>query len=753
VPYICRANERPAFAVKALAASFALIGLAATPVLAQQAQETRLSEVHVLGTAEEELKQAPGVSTITAEDIEKRPPANDLSEIIRTMPGVNLSGNSSTGMYGNNRQIDLRGMGPENTLILIDGKPVMSRQTAYMGRQGERNTRGDSNWVPAEAVERIEVLRGPAAARYGSGASGGVVNIITRRPSSQLAGSLSLYALQPEDRDESDTRRASFHLSGPLGEKFSFRVYGNANKTNADSPRTNAEAAGTTGTALPPAGREGVRNRDLSALLRWDLAPGHVLEFEGGFSRQGSIYGGEREGGANAATIALATGNKETNTLYRRSGSMTYRGNHGEGRASKVLLSYEGTTNRRMAESPSQGIVSQVAPFLTTKMDNYLVSGEYDTPLVLGGVSQMLTVGAEYTKHELDVPSAQLASKTGNNWFNTPGRSINETRLAAVFVEDNIEIARDFILTPGLRLDHHNRFGHHLSPSLNASYSLTPAWTLKGGIARAFKAPNLYQLNPEWVYAMAGGGTNGCTVGGIQYPAGATCRIRGNEDLEPEISVNKEIGIAYAQAGWASGLTYFANDYKNKIVADMGDDIPPANSVLPIEYTFQWFNSGKAIVRGVEGYLNIPILGREGRTLKLSNNFTWMGKNENRSTNQPLSVLPKYTVNSTLDWQASDKLSLQLFATFYGRQKPRTRNVSTANNTPITGAGLEERKPYALWGLSGGYVFSKNLRLRAGVNNLFDKRLYREGANSTSAGAATYNEAGRSFYVNLTTSF
>ena len=47
----------------------------------------QLGDEVVLGTAEQELKQAPGVSIITAEDIRKRPPVNDLSEIIRTMPG------------------------------------------------------------------------------------------------------------------------------------------------------------------------------------------------------------------------------------------------------------------------------------------------------------------------------------------------------------------------------------------------------------------------------------------------------------------------------------------------------------------------------------------------------------------------------------------------------------------------------------------------------------------------------------------
>lgn len=98
------------------------------------------------------------------------------------MPGVNLTGTSASGQRGNSRQGDIRGMVPGNTLILIDGKPVLSRNAVRMGRAGESDSRGDSNWVPTELVERIEFLRGLAVAHYGSRASGGVVNIITKRP-------------------------------------------------------------------------------------------------------------------------------------------------------------------------------------------------------------------------------------------------------------------------------------------------------------------------------------------------------------------------------------------------------------------------------------------------------------------------------------------------------------------------------------------------------------------------------------------
>ncbi|WP_333692720.1 TonB-dependent receptor plug domain-containing protein, partial [Atlantibacter hermannii] len=216
------------------AAMPALAADTATPADGKQAQSVPSEDTMVVTAAEQNL-QAPGVSTITAEEIRKNPPARDLSEIIRTMPGVNLTGNSTSGQRGNNRQIDIRGMGPENTLILIDGKPVSSRNSVRLGWRGERDTRGDTAWVPPEMVERIEVLRGPAAARYGDGAAGGVVNIITKRSSNEWHGTWDTYLNAPEHKEEGATKRTNFSLTGPLGDSVSFRLYGNLDKTQADA--------------------------------------------------------------------------------------------------------------------------------------------------------------------------------------------------------------------------------------------------------------------------------------------------------------------------------------------------------------------------------------------------------------------------------------------------------------------------------------------------------------------------------------
>lgn len=709
-----------------------------------------LSETRVIGTAEEELKQASGVSVITAEDIQRRPAANDLSEIIRRMPGVNLTGNSASGQFGNSRQIDLRGMGPENTLIMIDGKPVSSRNSVRMGRSGERNGRGDSNWVPAEAVERIEVLRGPAAARYGSGAAGGVVNIITKAPGKTTTGSVTAYTNIPENSDEGSTRRLSFNAAGPLSDSLSYRVYGNFNKTDSDEFAVNDEYA--SGTNPPPAGREGVRNKDIDALLRWDITDEQTLEFEGGFSRQGNIYAGERAQD-HPSTVDNTTGliGRETNTMYRQTASVTHRGDWEFG-TSKVGLTYENSRNRRLPEGlaggPETGINGSKKS--TSEYESYRLNGELNLPLELV-FDQVLTIGAEYTRDELNDPYSNSQGTSSNGVdldLQSEGRSGKaDADNYALFIEDNIELTPDWTLTPGLRFDHNSIFGNNWSPSLNSSYKLTDTITLKGGVAKAFKAPNLYQSNPNYLYFTMG---NGCPDG---FSQGGGCYILGNENLDAETSINKELGIAFADAGWAAGMTYFHNDYKDKIIAGMGDGSPPISSVpgsgTNIANVYQWENAPKAVVSGWEGNLSIPLLGSHGETLSWNTNFTYMIQNKNKSNGEPLSVIPKYTVNSMLDWTVTEALDLSLTVTHFGKQEPR--RLTTVGNA-AEGDALNDRDPYTLVGLGANYELTKNWRFAAGVSNLFDKQLRRESI-SGGQGANNYNEPGRAFYVSTTASF
>ncbi|QHB31444.1 TonB-dependent siderophore receptor [Yersinia canariae] len=702
-------------------------------------------------TAQQQVRQALGASTITAEDIRKRPPANDLSEIIRTMPGVNLSGNSASGQRGNNRQIDIRGMGPENTLIMIDGIPVSSRNAVRYGWRGERDTRGDTNWVPANMVEKIEVLRGPAAARYGNGAAGGVVNIITKQPDKELHGSWNAYMNLPQHSEEGATRRTDFSLLGPLSDTVSFRLYGGYNKTDADDWDINQghESARTGNQAgTLPAGREGVRNKDINGLLRWEFMQGQSLEFEAGYSRQGNIYAGDTQN-TNSNVIVRSLYGAETNVMYRDNFSLTHRGFWDNGVSATSYVQYENTRNSRINEGlagGTEGIFSN-NKFSTIKLDNYLAHSEVNLPFEFG-VNQVLTVGAEWNDQKMNDPTSNTQTTTeGGNVSGLTGAGRNtrtSAQIASVFVEDNIELTDTTMLTPALRFDHHSTAGSNWSPGLNLSQELGDYFTMKMGIARAYKAPNLYQTNPNYLLYSRG---QGC------YGGGGSCYLMGNDSLSAETSVNKEIGFEFHDDGIIAGITYFRNDYRNKIepgLVSLGKANGGTGAYADSDI-FKWGNIPKALVEGLEGNLTVPFTD----TVQWSSNLTYMLESKNKTTGDYLSITPEFTLNSSLSWQATDDLSLLSTVTWYGRQKPKKYDYQ---GLPVTGTARNEVSPYAIFGLSASYTVTKNVSVTTGIENLFDKRQFREGnaqnvANIAGAGAATYNEPGRTYFVSLNTQF
>lgn len=712
-----------------------LAGMLTSPAFAAETSEKLADDESMIVTAEQELKQQPGVSTITAEDIKKNPPVNDLSDIIRKMPGVNLTGNGASGSRGNNRQIDIRGMGPENTLIMIDGVPVSSRNSVRYSWRGERDSRGDTNWVPAEMVERIEVIRGPAAARYGSGAAGGVVNIITKRPTNDWHGSLSLYTSQPENDKEGDTRRANFNLSGPLaGDALTMRLYGNINRTDADAFDINTAENGSYA-----AGREGVRNKDINTVLSWKITPLQIVDFSYGYSRQGNIYAGDTQNSnSNASTDGLVESlyGDETNRMYRQSYGIAHNGIWDWG-TSKLNFNYEKTNNTRLQEGTAgrtEGMINSDT-YATSRLESYRAGGEINFPLQLL-VDQTVTLGAEWNRDELNDPASMLASNASG--VNLPGSSgdpsqrssKNSATISSLFFEDNIAATDTTEVIPGLRFDYHDQFGANWSPSLNVSQGLGDYFTLKAGIARVFKAPNLYQSTPGYLLSTRG---NGCPIGLSQ------CYLLGNDDLDAETSVNKEIGLEFSNEGYVAGITWFRNDYKNKIVS--GTE-PVYSNTRPVYNVLRWENGGKAIVEGLEGNLTIPLIAD---TLEWRSNATYMFRSESKETGNPLSVIPEFTINSQLEWQATQDLSANINWTQYGRQKPRQNaetNIDTSNMT------TQEISPYSVFGLNVNYDITKNLRANAGINNLFDKRIYRENS-----GASTYNEPGRAYYAGVTMSF
>ena len=713
----------------------------------------QLDEIRV--TAENQVKQSLGSSLVTAKDLEKRPATNDVSEVLRTMPGVNLTGNSSTGQRGNKRQIDIRGMGPENTLILVDGKPVTSRNAERYGVRGERNSRGDSNWVPVEAIEKIEVLRGPSAARYGSGAMGGVVNIITKPVTNDLHGSVSYYTNQPEDSKEGATNRVGFNLSGALiKDVLQFRLYGNWNKTQADEVGINGDPA--------IAGREGVRNKDINGRLVWNINKDHKLTLDSGFSRQGNIYNGDTQNSSSGlynnanypATKTLAANKSETARLYRQNYALTYEGKF-DRFDNKTYITFDKTKNSRLPEflaGGPEGSYSSTTDFKDSVLKNTRFSSEFYIPFTFG-VEHMLTVGFEGAHSSLDDASSMTQllggrrDRSGKVIYDLPETlpsSVQNIRGGhssqsewAVFVEDNISATKSTVLTPSLRYDYNTYSGSNVSGGLNFLQGLSEHWKIKGGIARAYKAPNLYQTNPNYLLFTLG---QGCPT---YVPNGKTCYFQGNSEIKPETSWNKEIGIEYDKDGLLASIAYFRNDYRNKIVSD-GKFVGLSSLG---NYVYKWGNANRAVIEGLEGNLTLPLIEDK---LSWVNNFTYMHKTKNKDTGNPLSIVPKYTLNSSLNYQITETFDTMLTYTQYGKQTSRKNPENRMENGKLVNSS--DIGSYAVWGLSAGYNWKNTVSVRVGVNNLFDKRLYRS-SSSTNYNAHTYNEPGRAYYATLKYTF
>ena len=627
----------------ALLVNLGIYGVAFPLSAAETATDDKNSaaEETMVVTAAEQNLQAPGVSTITADEIRKRPPARDVSEIIRTMPGVNLTGNSTSGQRGNNRQIDIRGMGPENTLILIDGKPVTSRNSVRLGWRGERDTRGDTSWVPPEMIERIEVIRGPAAARYGNGAAGGVVNIITKKTGDEWHGSWNTYMNAPEHKDEGSTKRTNFSLSGPLGGDFSFRLFGNLDKTQADAWDINqghqSERTGIYADTLP-AGREGVKNKNIDGLVRWEFAPMQSLEFEAGYSRQGNLYAGDTQN-TNSNDLVKENYGKETNRLYRNTYSVTWNGAWDNGVTTSNWAQYERTRNSRKGEGLAGGTegIFNSNQFTDIDLADVMLHSEVSIPFDYL-VNQNLTLGSEWNQQRMKDNASNTQALSGGEipGYDSTGRSpYSQAEIFSLFAENNMELTDTTMLTPALRFDHHSIVGNNWSPSLNLSQGLWDDFTLKMGIARAYKAPSLYQTNPNYILYSKG---QGC------YASKDGCYLQGNDDLKAETSINKEIGLEFKRDGWLAGVTWFRNDYRNKIEAGYA----PVYQNNKGTDLYQWENVPKAVVEGLEGTLNVPV----SETVNWTNNITYMLQSKNKKTGDRLSIIPEYTLNSTLSWLA-----------------------------------------------------------------------------------------------------
>src|SRR5512140_3490855 len=150
----------------------AFLGLSATQAFAADATSGEVSEIVVTGTRipSPNLTSIAPVTTVGNADI-KAQGVTRIEDITNSLPQV-FAGQGSSISNGSTgtATVDLRGLGPSRTLVLIDNRRLMPGDAAVPS--------ADLNFVPAALVERVDVLTGGAPATYGADAVAGVVNFI-----------------------------------------------------------------------------------------------------------------------------------------------------------------------------------------------------------------------------------------------------------------------------------------------------------------------------------------------------------------------------------------------------------------------------------------------------------------------------------------------------------------------------------------------------------------------------------------------
>ncbi|NWC61575.1 catecholate siderophore receptor CirA [Cedecea sp. P7760] len=587
-----------------------VLGLA-FPAIADDREETLVVTASAI---EQNLKDAPAsISVITQDELQKRP-VNNLKDVLQNVPGVQLTNESD-----NRRGVSLRGMDSSYTLILVDGKRVNSRNAVF------RHNDFDLNWIPADAIERIEVVRGPMSSLYGSDALGGVVNIITRKVGKAWHGTFTVDSTVQEHRDRGDTYNGNFFTSGPLiDDVLGVKVYGSLGKRQKDGQQTST----TNANGLTPQ-IEGFTSRNASTEFSWTPADNQDVTVGYGFDRQ------DRE-----------SDSLDKNRIERQDYSLGHNGRWDFG---NTELRFYGDKIDNLNPGNSAAITSR----------NNSVDGKLVLPL--SDINQFLTFGGEWRHDKLSDP----VNITGGNSSKTSASQY------ALFIEDEWRIFEPLALTTGIRMDDHETYGDHWSPRAYLVYSATDTVTVKGGWATAFKAPSLLQLSPDWTSKSCRG----------------ACQIVGSPDLKPETSESFELGLYYAgDEGILDGVSGSVTAFQNN-VEDMIDIQRTANRSVAPSYSnfvgfdksgnpiFRYYNVNKARIRGVETELKIPFNDQ----WKLSLNYTYNdGRDLSNGGNKPLQQQSFHTANGTVDWAPLEDWSFYVSANYTGKQ----RAVSATDKTP-----------------------------------------------------------------------
>lgn len=430
---------------------FALVATSFVPVYAQgaAASQTALASMSiedlmnirvtsVSKKAEYLDEAAAAVYVITQEDI-RRSGATSIPEVLRMAPGLEVA-NINNNQYA----ITSRGqnhMFSEKLLVLIDGRAVYSPTFSGVWWAAQH--------YPLEEIDRVEVVRGPGAALWGSNAVNGVINIVTKK------SSLSQGVLVSAGAGNEEQGLFTARYGGNVGDSVFYKVYLMGQERDGGRG-VKGEWSGNPEDGGDAEDYKKVRQGGFRT--DWNMGDG------GSMTLQGDVY----RVGAGAVGAVFVEPNKPTRHYENED---IYTGGN-------LLWLYKRQLNEdsKLTLQVFWDRTEIEKPFFQEKRDTYDGEFQIDTRL-LGNHYLSLGANYRYSWHDFTDTAAMTMPDDDYNLY-------------GAFIQDEIRLFDDRMkLIVGSKFEHNKYTGWEVQPNLRAAW-IEEAWTLWGSAARAVRLPN-----------------------------------------------------------------------------------------------------------------------------------------------------------------------------------------------------------------------------------------------------------------------
>lgn len=631
-----------------------------------------LEEVVVTGKEIKEpvYKSFPGtVNVISAEDIKKAHPT-DITEVLRTIPGVNYSDEDGRGLRPN---IGIRGLDPlrsRNVLILLDGFPV---QPSMYGDPGAYYN------VPVEQIDHVEVIKGGATLLYGPGSQGGVINYISKGPSDKP------FEIKNKETGGSNNFFSSETNISGTSEKYSYM--GAFMHKQGDGFRESEEFT--------------VNAAD--TYLRYEIDNHQDLTWRAYLYHEDS----ETPGGLTQAQYDKdfrQSNSSDDNFEGRRaSTNLTYHNELDENQNLEAYVNYN--FFRR------DWLIAGAATSKTNRQNKrdfnvFSFGGKYHLDYDLFWMEgNRFTFGNEYYFDKEDDILEIGKTRTADTGTRTGDNDLTTFAYAFYGVTD-LHFTERLTFSPILRADSvRSSLENNLlskedhftdmkwSPGIGVDYAVNPASHLYASYHESFKPAEFKEA--------------------VDVTTGTA------RDLEPQRGTHYEIGYKSQPAGWFSyDLAAFLIYFDNEIITE--------GSALT--------NGGASRHAGIEGAASLGMVGLVDRFwgLSLSKTFGDLGTNFNftlldtdfRKGPNKGNELP-YAPNWQVNWSVVDYKHPKGFSANLSSQWVAEQFSDGANSRVESADGLKGTIPsYNVWNMNLGYKFNDNFDVFFAVKNLFDEKYF-----------------------------